>query len=110
LSPERRAELHDVIVQHQAAAAEFNRSMTSARQQAADALLAVPFDRPKFEAALKHVYETESAARLANLSSNGAVVERLSDSERASFLKLLNWPGVAGAGKPADSAAGVKNP
>ena len=57
------------------------------------------FDPAKFEPALKRLYEAEAAARTTNIAANSAFVERLTDVERAAFLKSLNWPGVSGADK-----------
>jgi len=96
LPPERKAELRDVIQAHQASIAEFNKAMAGVRREASDALLAVPFDRAKFETALKHVYTTEAEARSAMTTAHGAILARLTDAERIAFVKTLNWPGVAG--------------
>jgi uncharacterized membrane protein len=101
LAPERRAELRDVMALHQAGAAEFNKAMTPARRDVAEAVLAMPFDPTRFEAALKRIYESEVAARTANIAASSAFVEHLTDRERAAFLKTLNWPGVPGSEKSA---------
>ena len=101
LAPERRAELRDVLALHQAGAGEFNKAMMPARRDVAEAILAVPFDPKRFEAALKHIYESEAAARTAGIAASGAFVEHLTDNERAAFLKSLNWPGVPGSEKSA---------
>jgi len=94
LTPERKGELREAIKAHQAAVSEFNKAMAGVRHEVVDALLAVPFDHAKFESALKHVYEAEAVARAANVPANAAFVEHLTDAERASFVKVLNWPGV----------------
>jgi len=84
--------------------------MLTIRREVADAILAAPFDKLKFEAALKRMYETEASARVANVSANSAFLEHLTDSERAAFVKLLNWPGLLGANKDAELPAEAKAP
>ena len=111
LPPERRAELHDVIVQYQGAAADFNKSMAAARHEAADVLLAAPFDRAKFEAAAKRVFDAELAGRTAMIPVTGNIVEHLNGGERESFLRLLRWQqGIANDAKAAETAPGTKAP
>lgn len=99
LSKQRRAELADVIAQHAASGAEFNKAIAPVRKEVADAILAAPFDSTRFEASLKRLYDSEAAARMAHVSVSAAFVEHLTNEERTSFLKTLNWMGIAGADK-----------
>ena len=110
LKPERRAELRDAIGQHQTAMAEFNAAMASVRNEAAEAIGQTPFNRAKFEAVLKRLYETEGSARSAGVASSGAFVEKLTGEERGAFVRILNWPGIRGTGLTAGAAADTKAP
>ena len=110
LPPERRAQLHDVISGHQGAAAEFNHSLAGIRREAADAMLAVPFDKSRLEPLLRRLYDAESSAKAATIPASLAIVQNLTDAERAEFVKEMNWPGVRGAEKAPETAPGTKAP
>ena len=111
LPPERRSALHDVIAQYQGASGEFNKGMAAARHEAGDALLAAPFDRARFEAAVKRVYDAELSGRTAMIPATGSFVEHLNGAERESFLRMLRWQqGVPPDNKAGDLPAGTKAP
>ena len=109
LPPERRAELHDVIDKYQSASADFNRGMLSARHEAGAALMALPFERARFEAALKRIYEAELTGRTAMIAIAGDVVAHLDGREREKFVQLLRWQ-QANESKGTDGAAETKAP
>ena len=111
LPPERRSALREMIAQYQGASVEFNHGMAAARHDAADALLTTPFDRAKFETALKRVYDAELAGRTAMIPATGNVVEHLTGAEREMFLHMLRWQqGVGVDGRAADASGETKSP
>ena len=66
-------------------------STTAWPRRAADAINAKPFDRAKFETAIKSVYDTEFSGRTAMIPATAQVLEQFSSEEREMFLRMLRW-------------------
>lgn len=87
---DRRAALKDALAAQRSGMASYLKTVRAARRQAADVLVAEPFDRAKLEATLKGLYEAELAARVGTIPATVGIVEQLTPEERNALQRRLS--------------------